>query len=163
MKIFSFILFFIIPILLKSQSYNWINKCGTIWIDDSKLCGDANGNYYLYGTVGHGLSQGYFYFDNDSTRYYGLGDIFVSKIDSSGSIVWSRTFGSHSNGAITEGGSAFYDVGSNSIFINCFISDPDVYFGNLFFQNNTPPGRYIAKLNANGSFEWAKPYLQDIY
>ena len=60
MKIFSFILFFIIPILLKSQSYNWINKCGTIWIDDSKLCGDANGNYYLYGTVGYGLFQGYF-------------------------------------------------------------------------------------------------------
>lgn len=118
---------------------------------------DASGNVYVAGrfggTVDFDPGAGIFNMTAD-----GITDIFVSKLDAAGNLLWAKKMGSpsaeidqanaiavDSNGNVyttgVYGGSADFDPGAGSFFLPYYGGWSDVF---------------ISKLDASGNFVWAK-------
>ncbi len=133
----------------------WVKQFGGI--DDVygySVAVDAAG--YVYAT---GFFSGLADFDPGlgifNLTSFGNYDVFVTKLDDSGSLLWAKQFG------------GLYTVHGHSIFVG---ADGSVYASGSFLNtadfdpgpgtfNLTSPGSYgifITKLNASGHFVWAK-------
>lgn len=113
------------------------------------IANDINGNVYITGrfesdTLVVGSSTHFNLSGND--------DIFVIKIDSSGTPLWSHSFGGNS---WEEGSAIATDLNSN-IYITGYFSSDTLIFGQTKLNNNNNAKIYITKLNPNGNIEWAK-------
>ena len=91
---------------------------------------------------------------------FGDGDIFILKLDASGSLVWAKSMGGISKDtglsiAVDDSGNVF-TVG---LYSNTVDFDPNLGIYNLLdnADGSTNGGRgYISKLDASGNFVWAK-------
>jgi gliding motility-associated-like protein len=140
-----FLLFFMQCTLVNSQGWNLseVIKGGTVEPQYSAI--DNQNNLYV---IAH--------FDTLYAPYLitarGLRDIFLFKINSSGTVLWYTTIGS--TGLETAGGITLDDDN------NCYITGTfynNCYFTSTNFLTHTGGGDiFLAKYNTNGVFKWAK-------
>jgi hypothetical protein len=133
----------------------WAKKIGGGGLDHLRtMILDGSGNIYLTGDF-----EGTVDFDPGTATYNmvsaGMDDMFISKLDSSGSFVWAKRLGSTDQ---DEGFSIAID-GSGNVFTTGH------YWGTVDFDPGTgsyeltAAGGYdvfILKLDATGEFSWAK-------
>lgn len=135
-----------------SGNFVWAKK-----FDASNGCSAIDQSKYLYTTGSFG---GAVDFDPGSGVYNltastGFSDIYVSKLDTAGNLIWAKGFGS----PVNDYGSAICaDVNGNVIATGGFQSTAD-FDPNAGVFNLTSNGNYdcfITKLDGSGNFVWAK-------
>ncbi len=140
------------------------------------LCVDPSGNAYVTGTCWGGLDWGGLSVYAPSSY---TDQIFVTKIDPNGSIVWMKNAGNYDgtvNVGVNENGSpqTLYqddhgqDLACDSqgnIFVTGFLSNiDDVNYHDAYFDAITislPPMdsiAFLAKLSSSGNWEWVKTF-----
>ncbi|MES2763946.1 MAG: SBBP repeat-containing protein [Bacteroidota bacterium] len=137
-----------------SQTLNWTQS-----VDGSKglsITTDLKGNIYTTGYFSGSPD-----FDHSAGSYTlacnGQSDVFITKHDSTGSLIWAKALGSLYG---DEGNSITLDASGNLLITGIFTGTVDfdphpassyVLSGNTFFESI-----FILKLDNNGNFTWAK-------
>jgi hypothetical protein len=137
--------------------YVWARSMGEINDEyGASISVDASGNVYTTGTF-----QGTLDFNpgagtnNLSALPAGTSDIFLSKLDSTGTFVWAKSIGGSSDDA---GSSVATDIHNNVYVTGYFRNTADFNPGSGTFDL-TSAGMtdiFITKLGSDGSFLWAK-------
>jgi len=150
---------------LRGQSANhvWSGKVGGLGlVNGNSLVVDASGNSYITGSF-------------DSTADFDPGpavlnfssaggnDVFISKIDASGNLVWAKQIGAVGH----DGGGTISLDGSGNIIITGGFSgtvdfDPGLSVSNLT-SNVGGSSIFVLKLDAAGGFVWAKSIVGDYH
>jgi beta-propeller repeat-containing protein len=119
----------------------WTRQFGTTFDDSAEgLALDSGGNVYLTGYTGGNL--------DGQTNSGGEFDAFVRKLDSNGTLLWSRLLGSagsdESNGVSVDPNGNVYFAGRTS--------------GPLGGQpyNGGPSDSFLSKFDSSGTFQWAR-------
>lgn len=139
-----------------SGNFVWAKSFGGAVQESSEsISTDLEGNVYLTGHF-----EGTVDFDPDTTvtlniTSAGDKDIFIQKLDSSGNLLWAKTFG---NTLEDRGASIYVDrmgnVYTTGRFLQTIDFDPGAGVANLNSANNSPD-IYIHKMDAAGNFLWA--------
>lgn len=133
-----------------------------IW---AKSAGSTNYNDYSNGVTvdrdGNPIITGYFQslaitFDNFNLTNSGIGNIFVTKYDSSGNTLWAIS----ANGAPDVSGYSIASDTNGNIYVTGMFDSPNVIFNNITLVNtNIVDGTadfFIAKIDSTGNIIWAK-------
>ncbi|WP_395060081.1 SBBP repeat-containing protein [Flavobacterium sp.] len=157
----TFFLFFVLLQFtnMHAQSPNlaWAKAVGSTGIDDSRsVTVDAAGNVYTIGqfsgTVDFDPNTGVF----NLTSASGSNDVFVSKLDSSGNLVWAKALGGAGvdigHGISVDAAGNVYTTGR---FQGTVDFDPNAGVFNLVATGATVDV-FVSKLNASGNLVWAK-------
>jgi len=131
-----------------SQSYFAVTFGGTNNNQGESIAVDSSGNIYI---------TGYFYetvdFGGGNVTSAGSADIFVLKLNSSGTFQWVNTYG---GSAFDVGEDITVDSSGNSYITGYFEGTVDFGGGNV-----TSAGAadiFILKLNSSGTFQWVNTY-----
>lgn len=153
----KFLLLFIISLAsLQSlaQTFNWVSGVETLnSVDGYSLAVDAEGNSYTAGSlVGTGdFDPGGGILNLTSN---GSNDIFISKLDSSGNLVWALNIGgSNSDLAYSIDLDPLNNIYITGRFSGTSDFDPGTGVYNLTSAGNADV--FVCKLNSSGSFIWA--------
>lgn len=154
-------LLFILPLIYfthsqaQNVSYAWSKSMGGSSNDHGRnVYTDINGNVYTIG-----IFAGTADFDPSGGTYNltsnGSFDIFISKLDANGDLVWARNFGSSS----TDFGNSIYaddagNVYATGQFQGTVDFDPGKGVTNLTTQGNYDV--FILKLSVTGNLVWVK-------
>lgn len=134
-----------------AQTFSWARKYGGEGEDVVRsLAVDDDGNSYLTGYFTDTAS-----FGNVTLTSNGWYDVFVTKTDTNGNLIWAKGFGS----ASFDYGTAVYTDHSGNVYISgvfeeSFDADPGTGVTTL-----TSAGQqdiFVIKLKADGDFVWAK-------
>jgi Beta-propeller repeat len=147
-------------------NFLWAKSMGGASDDNvSGIAIDGSGNVYTTGNY-----QGTVDFDPSLTGMTNLtsmgqpDDIFISKLDSSGSFVWAKTIGSMGydevRGIALDAASNIYITG---VFSNITDFDPSPTGTANLVSTNGGADIFISKLDSSGSFVWAKAMGGDSY
>jgi hypothetical protein len=151
-----------------SQLADFISKLDSsgnfVWAISMSGTGSAQGNSIVCDVAGNVYTTGYFAgtvdFDPKSGLVYNLtsagnNDIFVSKLDASGILVWAKRFGNANNDIVS---SITLDASENVYTTGAFSGTVDFNPGsgtsNLTSAGNSSV--FISKLDVSGNFVWAK-------
>lgn len=139
-----------------SGNFVWAKSFGGVVQESAgSISTDLDGNVYLTGHF-----EGTVDFDPDTTvtlniTSAGDKDIFIQKLDSSGNLVWAKTFG---NTLKDRGASIHVDKMGNVYtpgrFLRTIDFDPGAELANLYSANNSLD-IFIHKMDASGNFLWA--------
>jgi hypothetical protein len=130
-----------------SGNWLWAKKAGgTSWDHGYGIAVDANGNSYV---------TGYFYgsatFGTTTLTSSGSYDIFVAKMDSNGNWLWVKQAG----GTNEDGGiSIAINANGNSYITGVF--EESATFGTTTLTSSGSQDIFVAKLDINGNWLWAK-------
>lgn len=136
-----------------SGTFIWAKKMGGTGSDASYgVAVDASGNVCITG----GFS-GTADLDPGAGSYTvssgGMGDIFISKLDASGNFVWATAMGWYANdlgySIACDGAGNIYTTGN---YVGTVDFDPGA--GTYFLSGSA--SAFVLKLNASGTFGWAK-------
>jgi len=117
----------------------WTKQFGTSALDyASGVAVGSDGSVYVAGYTSDGLDQ----------SSLGLSDAYLRKYDDSGSLVWSRQFGTTSN----DYGSGVAVDGSGGVFIAGMTQ------GNLDGASLGGPDGYLRKYDESGNVLWTRQY-----
>jgi hypothetical protein len=139
-----------------SGNFLWAKRIGWIAADiGNGITLDASGNVFITGYFRATLVD----FDPGAGTFNlygdGLDDIFILKLDALGNFVWAVNMGGpgsdHGNAIGLDASGNVYSTGS---FSGTADFDPSATTYNL--TSSTPNDIYISKLDATGSFIWAK-------
>lgn len=136
-------------------NFIWAKSMGGTFTDmATKIKLDANANVYTIGnfggTVDFNPSSGIFNITSSGDT-----DIFISKLDSAGNFIWTKSFG----GNLTDIGNALFIDGNGNIYATgLFYGNVDFDPGLGTYNLNSSGGAdiFISKLNNLGNFLWAK-------
>jgi gliding motility-associated-like protein len=136
-----------------SAQQNWLWSTGSNGNDEAlKNTIDKSGNIYTTGYFS--LSS---QFGSTTLTSSGSGDIFISKQDSSGNYIWTVKAG----GPLSDRAYGIAADSAGNIFITGFFLG-SATFGSITLNSaNSSQDIFIAKLNAAGSFVWAKNFGGD--
>ena len=141
--------------ILFPQNWQWAKHVGSTGIYGNEIISgffSVGNDFYMVGVFNDNL-----YFPTDTIYSYGYEDIFISKFDSAGNLLWVKTIGGgNSNLMYSEYANCVYDSLSNSIyFAGSFYEE--IYFGNgiSLSANFTDENLFIARMNLDGTFLWA--------
>ena len=128
---------------------SWINNFGAAGNDfGNDIAVDAAGNRYITGqyqnTVDFDPGPGM-----TPLTASAASDIFVVKLNSSGSLVWAKSFG----GSGTDAGTSIAVDASQNVYFTGF--GGSINFGGGLLTATGVDG-YVCKLDASGNFVWAK-------
>lgn len=136
-------------------TFDWAKRMGNVNDDKgNKITSDSNGNIFIVGTFtdtvdfdpGPGVSN---------LIPIGYTDIFVSKFDGSGNLIWAKQFGgSVHDGATGIAVDATGNVYATGNFANTSDFDPGAGIFNLTSAGGLDV--FILKLDASGNFVWAR-------
>ena len=132
-----------------SGTFQWANSYGDTSFDlGYGIAVDSSGNSYItgnfFGTVDFG--------GGDVTSAGGS-DIFVLKLNSSGTFQWVKTFGSASS---DYGYGIAVDSSGNSYITGYYGNTIDFGGGNVTTNGNWDV--FVLKLNSSGTFQWVNTY-----
>lgn len=138
-------------------NFIWAKNMGGDGITEGlSIALDDSGNVYTTGYYG-GTTD----FDPDATIYnltaISNHEVFISKLDMSGSFVWAKRIGANNLGDIYGYGIAVDD--SNNIYTTGFFSGTVDFDPNALSYNLTSNGAFdifISKLDGSGNFIWGK-------
>lgn len=118
------------------------------------LCTDQNNNIILVGSFySPDLEFGPFTLSTN-----GIDDIFVSKFDNSGNVIWAKSFGGNGYDAVM----AVACDDSNNIYITgSFDSDSIQFDGSELFKTGIT-NLFLVKMDENGNVIWAKQSYNSI-
>jgi len=125
----------------------WIKPYGGI------LAIDNAQNLYMSGSYSNYIHIGDFYMENISTKENH--NVYVAKSDSSGSVVWAKTFCKNEH-ALLNGTS--FDTLSNTLLITGTFKTDTLSFDDVIIHNNGIADLYIAKLDTAANVLYAKSY-----
>ncbi len=141
-----------------SGNFIWAKQIGGVYSDQARAAAiDTFGNIYIassfIGSINFTTSEG-----NESFISYGVSDIFLAKLDSSGNILWGRQIGGASTDLVEK---MAIDTQGNIVLTGSFYGttdfDPGISVYNLTcYGQAVNSDVYICKLNSNGDFIWAK-------
>ncbi len=144
------------PLMYANGDFVWAKSMGGTSYDlGTDVTVDSSGNVYttgnFYGTVDFDPGMGVLYLTS-----VGDSDIFVSKLDSSGNLLWAKRMGGTN---YDKGYSIAVDPSGNVHTIGGFYGTVDFDPGELSgFYLNSAGGSdiFVSKLNSSGNFVWAK-------
>ena len=139
--------------LNSSGSWQWVVKAGGESGDNGReISVDSIGNVYVTGYFRDTAS-----FGNISLKSSGVYDIFIAKLNSSGSWQWAVKAGGRSQGFATNsydfGMDIAVDLSGNSYATGYFQGNST--FGDSILTSNGGKDIFVAKLNSSGSWQWA--------
>ncbi len=113
------------------------------------LCVDQSNNIYITGT----FNSGQIIFGNYTLFDVGDYDIFITKFDSLGNVVWAISEGDIGEDA----GKGIASDRNGNVYVTGAFESPSITFGPSTF-NNAGSGfdAFVAKYNSNGILQWAK-------
>ena len=127
----------------------WAKKAGGTDYDyGNGIAVNTNGNSYITGFFGENATFGTTTLT--SSGYYDY-DIFVAKLDSNGNWLWAKKAGGTSE---DNGLSITFDANGNSYVTGYFESSAT--FGTTTLTSNQYEDIFVAKLDSNGNWLWAK-------
>jgi hypothetical protein len=149
-------LFFSIELLSQVPTFDWANKMGGILPDrGNSITTDLSGNVYITGSF-WGTAD----FDPgvNTTLLFSSGgdDIFISKYDASGNLIWTKGIGSSGN---ETGKCVNVDLAGNVYESGRFNSDTIDFDPGPAIYNVITSGAediFISKFNSSGNLIWAK-------
>lgn len=154
-KYILIIVVFSIPFHTIAQNWLWANSVGGPGQDIS-VCLDIENNGMVY--LGGQIMEPEAYFGNDTLAVSGWNDIFLSKFDAFGNILWAKRFGSNNAMLTGEGavGIVFDEFSAAGYMVGAFYTS--CTFGSFSLNAAFSGDRqiFIAKFDANGTFLWAK-------
>jgi hypothetical protein len=132
----------------QSPNWQWAKKTGSTSGEKCySISTDEGGNLYTTGFFTSPIFFGSFPLANA-----GSADIFIAKYDSSGNIVWAKSFG----GANDEGGFGISSDSVGNIYATGYFSSPSITFGSTTLTNVGGNDIFIVKLDAtSGNVIWA--------
>ena len=157
MKIFFIFLCLLFTFIANSQNFVWAKTFGNANDESAKAnATDASGNIITVGTF-----VGTVDFDPNAgisnlVSTSGSIDIYLSKLNSSGNLVWAKKIGStgseSANDIVTDASGNIYITGEYSGTVDF---DPNAGIVNLT-SSSSSRDVFIAKYDANGNILWAK-------
>ncbi|MFN5317973.1 MAG: SBBP repeat-containing protein [Bacteroidia bacterium] len=148
----------------RAQNLEWAKKMGGPLVDNANSIGlDSQGNVYTAG-VFSGTAD----FDpgpgSSLLSSEGGSDVFVTKFDNAGNLLWAKQFGGANDDLAAEGDIAV-DSAGNVLITGYFSGTVDFDPGAGIFNLNTllvssvhANDVFITKLDAAGNFVWAKQF-----
>jgi hypothetical protein len=138
-----------------SGNFLWARQIGGASYDNAATVSvNATGEVYItggfYGTVDFDPGPGIY-----NLTDFGGGDIYVSKFDAGGNLLWARQLGGAAGDYVN---SMAVDAAGN-VYTTGGINDVADFDPGVSVYNLTPISAgdvFISKLNAAGNFEWAK-------
>jgi len=145
--LFVLLLFCTTFIFAQSEVWQWAKQAGgTYWDEGCDIAIDSSGNSYVTGFFKETAS-----FGSTNLTSSGQDDIFVAKLDSSGNWLWTKQAG----GTNYDGGySIAIDSSGNSYVTGYFRGTAS--FGNTTLTSSGQDDIFVAKLDSNGNWLWAK-------
>ncbi len=130
-------------------SWKWAVKAGSTTNNDGGvgIGVGASGNIFVSGSF-----QASATFGSTTLASSGVFNVFVAKLTSTGSWLWAVKAG---GGSYDHGGEISLDSNENIYIIGDYYSSPCV-FGSYSISNAGSNDIYVAKLNSNGTWLWAK-------
>ncbi len=135
---------------------NFVWAKGVNGSDGTAIALDSSGNVYttgnFQGTVDFDPGAGVFYLTSASAGYY---DTFVSKLDSSGNIVWAKSMGGsdydYGLGVAVDSSGNVYTSGT---YLGTADFDPSA--GVFYLTSVGQEDIFVSKLDSSGNIVWAK-------
>ena len=109
---------------------------------------DASGNSYVTGYFGGTTAT----FGSTTLTTNGGYDIFVAKLDSNGNWLWARNAG----GGNPDFGYGIAVDASGNTYVTGYIQSTTANFGSNTLTNSGSNDIFVAKLDSNGNWVWAK-------
>ena len=135
--------------LNSSGTLQWVNTyAGSLNDQGQNIAVDSSGNSYITGYF-----QGTIDFGEGDVTSAGNNDIFVLKLNSSGTFQWVETLGSFGNDRALH---ITADSSGNSYTTGEFTSTTNFGEGNV--ANNGGFDIFVLKLNSSGTFQWVQTY-----
>ncbi|MDD4310381.1 MAG: SBBP repeat-containing protein, partial [Candidatus Cloacimonetes bacterium] len=128
-------------------NYLWAKKAGGTSDDmGNGICTDSSGNSYV---------TGYFYgtttFGSTSLSSSGSEDIFIAKLDTNGNYLWAKKAG----GTSSDYGYGISTDSSGNSYVTGYFAGTAT-FGSASLTSSGSADIFIAKLDTNGNYLWAK-------
>ena len=148
----AFLLLLSLVAYCQVPAFRWA-KPGDVNITTAAMTTSASGDLYatgtFIGTVDFNPGTGM-----DTMTDHGFGDIFISKRDSSGNLLWVKTIG----GTSYDEGSDITTDASGNIYVAGFFSTDSVDFdpGPAIHYMSATENSYVLKLDPNGNFIWVR-------
>ncbi len=150
--ILPFLLFCILSISANAQSPTWLwakSYGETVSDGGTVICTDANGNEYV---------TGYFYgpvtFGSTTLPNSGHRDIFVTKYDSLGNVIWAKSAG----GTMDDFSEGIAADATGNVFITGHFRSPSITFGSTTLTNSGNQAFFMVKYSTSGAVIWAKGF-----
>ncbi|MCE1167580.1 MAG: T9SS type A sorting domain-containing protein [Sphingobacteriia bacterium] len=145
-----------------------------VWARSSEITAAQNG-VYVYSvacnSVGDLYLTGSFWgtvdFDPSELAYMfsaSGGEVFLWKLDANGNFIWVKGFGEAGGGALHSAGFSVCSDNLNNVYVTGYFSEPTDFDPGLGEYVMTPypndqSNTFVAKLDENGLFLWAKCFL----
>jgi len=139
---------------LNDNGFQWMITPGDIWNDYAgDIAVDANDNVYITGCFNGFIKFGDTLLESTQGSF---ADVFIAKLNSDGGWEWAKRAG----GTLDDFGTGItVDTAGNTFLIGDFES-PSILFeknsNNIEIINNGIRDVFIAKLNSDGRWQWAK-------
>ena len=128
-------------------AWQWAKKAGgTSWDYARGITIDEAGNVYVLGDF-----SGTAHFGSYSLTSIGSNDIFIAKINSNGTWLWA----SQAGGANMDVGNAITIDDAGSSYITGIFENV-AHFGSYYIQGSGSYDIFVAKINTDGVWQWAK-------
>jgi hypothetical protein len=136
--------------LSSNQTWLWAKSVGSSGDDHGySLDIDTNGNSFLTGDFTNSITFG----STTSLSSVGTTDMFVAKIDSNGTWLWSNSAGSTREdqglGIVVDSNGSAYVTGGSFLYTITFGTLPGL-------SNSGYADMFVAKISSTGTWQWAK-------
>ncbi|MBK7854698.1 MAG: hypothetical protein IPJ79_07055 [Bacteroidetes bacterium] len=123
------------------------------------MCMDNNANVYIAGNFSNLLDLNPDSNITDTTRALGGFDIFVTKLDSAGNTLWSKTIGGPYDDvsfgiSVDKATEQVYFTGRSGAYLDF---DPDT--GTAILSNYMGWQGFVCTWDSSGNYDWAKPIV----
>lgn len=128
------------------QSFGWVNTgIGNEKIEGKKLVAAENEDIIVVGNF-----EGTGVFSGESLTALGEEDFFITKYDSAGTHLWSRSYGGFEKDEIND-----VEIGPNNTIYVCGSTEGAMILDTLVLENIDGKNGFLAQLDATGNIVWA--------
>ena len=141
---------------MSNGAWDWVQRAGTTSSDQCHdIAVDDGGNITI---TGYYYSSSTGTFGSQSLSGRGSNDIFISRLDTNGNWLWSKSAGSSSS---DYGYGVAMDNSGNAYLTGYYYSTG--YFGSITLSAYSYDEAFLAKLDSSGNFVWAKRFYGSYY
>jgi hypothetical protein len=128
----------------------WAKGFGGVGLDSGyDIATDSSGNLYTIGAFSGSVT-----FGNTTLTSQGNSDVYITKQDSSGNVIWAKSIpGTDSNSP-----KAIVTDSSGNLYATGVFSGSATFGNTTLTSTNSKNDIFVTKLESNGNFTWAKSY-----